>query len=718
LLPILLGLLLFSAFPSIAQRLSPAMQALAAEDYAGYLTAAPAEVAAAMTRPEAVFATILPAAIALEKTKRWDDTSGKQIAGIVAKSPDAARYLQACKLLVQGEAKGLPMLFNGTPPSPYDLSGGARLAREHGFTLAADCLTAVSHDMPGLRVKAWLSVPADQRAQVAGVMVKIVAPVNLRMLADMALDFYIHPPQDLGPIPPAELLAFARKYGNVLQVISFKTAERLLQAGKQGEGLAIAREVAAEDPADPERQRYAADLFATRAQHADAAKLYWDAIANAPAPFRRQARLNYLAHQQWLREHPLPGFATPTELQASADPLMAGDALYTAGQLPQAAAHYLTAANNPDASIPQCLEAWSGLLDTDPAGALPLGTRLLVALSHTPAAARASWLRWAGWEMARAVQNEQLLPPGYLPTHGQRYTVTPLHTAPHWQADVAAWYCQLVEIDPGAVLHFDDEKEATLRLPIAVACALNHRHKEAAEILLRPVACTVPPPTGGWRIDGIPTPDADQPRIEQSPAESELDFGVEALFTVLRRYPPAAHDIAPVAACLAQATAAELRDAKHTGRQVTHRVQLLQLCLRMHAAGQNPPAETDTAPRPQRHADMAAFAVLDTAIRDALAQDAVGTQAALLWQSDFLSALLTMRDPKLVDGYFNLLTLSFDRYIAVTKNADTIAVIAAGLATAMEDNQNPPRPDLKPYAQRLREKYPQQEAVIFGALFQ
>ena len=79
---------------------------------------------------------------------------------------------------------------------------GARLAREHGFPPAADCLTAVSPDLPGLRVKAWLSVPKEGRPIVDKVMEQQVAPINLRMLAEMALDFYIQPPDDLGPIPP------------------------------------------------------------------------------------------------------------------------------------------------------------------------------------------------------------------------------------------------------------------------------------------------------------------------------------------------------------------------------------------------------------------------------------------------------------------------------------------------------------------------------------
>jgi len=154
----LIGLFFYSiALPSLAQRqLSPAQQALVAKDYPAYLAAAPGELDGVMERPQAAFEAMLPAVIALDKTAGWDGETGKGIAALFAASPDAARWWAACKLLVRGDANGLTKLFDGPPPSPYALTTGARLAREHGFTLAADCLTAVSPDKPGLRVKAWL----------------------------------------------------------------------------------------------------------------------------------------------------------------------------------------------------------------------------------------------------------------------------------------------------------------------------------------------------------------------------------------------------------------------------------------------------------------------------------------------------------------------------------------------------------------------------------
>jgi len=160
-LVLLIGLFFCSiAFPSLAQRqLSPAQQAFVTKDYTTYLAAAAGELGGVMERPQAAFEAMLPATIALEKTAEWEGETGKQLTALFAAAPDAARWWAGCKLLIQGDANGLPKLFDGPAPSPYSLTAGARLAREHGFPLVADCLTAVSPDMPGLRVKAWLSVP-------------------------------------------------------------------------------------------------------------------------------------------------------------------------------------------------------------------------------------------------------------------------------------------------------------------------------------------------------------------------------------------------------------------------------------------------------------------------------------------------------------------------------------------------------------------------------
>jgi len=296
-LVVLVGLIWCSiALPSLAQRqLSLALQAFTAKDYPAYMAAAPGELAGVMERPHAAFEAMLPATIALEKTAGWDGETEKQIAALFAASPDAMRWWEVCKLLVQGDTNGLDKLFDGPPPSPYALTAGARLAREHGFALVADCLTAVSPDMPGLRVKAWLSIPQDKRAAVDTVMEQQVAPINLRMLAEAALNFYIDPPKDLGPIPPEELLAFAKKYANGLDVVSFKTAERLVQTRKIDAGLAMAGEVAALAPADLETQRYTARLFWGNQRFDDTARLFWQATENVPAPNTRGARLCYLS---------------------------------------------------------------------------------------------------------------------------------------------------------------------------------------------------------------------------------------------------------------------------------------------------------------------------------------------------------------------------------------------------------------------------------------
>jgi len=138
-----------------------------------------------------------------------------------------------------------------------------------------------------------------------------VTPINLRMLAEAALNFYIDPPKDLGPIPPEELLAFAKKYANGLDVFSFKTTERLVQTRKIDAGLAMAGEVAALAPGDLETQRYAARLYWGNQRFDDTARLFWQATENIPAPNSRGARLSYLDFLNWMGRAKKPVEKTP-----------------------------------------------------------------------------------------------------------------------------------------------------------------------------------------------------------------------------------------------------------------------------------------------------------------------------------------------------------------------------------------------------------------------
>jgi len=703
-------LLIFLILPIFAQRqLSPALQAFVTKDYPTYLAAAPGELAGIEARPQVAFEAMLPAAIALEKTAGWEGESGKQLTPLFAASPDTARWWEACKLLVQGDANGLPRLFGGLAPSPYALTAGARLAREHGYALAADCLTAVSPDMPGLRVKAWLSIPREQRAAVDAVMEKQVAPINLRMLAEAALNFYIEPPNDLGPISPEELLAFAKKYANGLDVVSFQTAERLVQVQKIDAGLAMAGEVAALAPGDLETQRYTARLYWGNQRFNDTARLFWQATENVPAPNSRGARLCYLDFLNWMGRAKKSVEKTPDlpALLNSPDLLIAADARYAAGKLPEATAEYRAAVVNDDLPLDCRLEAWSGLLETDAAAALPIGSRLLDEIIRGDATRRSALARWFAWEAARTLQRDDLLPIGYVRIYSHNFTVAPHAELAEWAPALAVWYEKIVEVDPAALLRYDSQRGGTLRLPIAAANMLAGRPEQAANIMLHKEQYQLTPPPDGWKyFDGSPMSKPFEPHDEVTPREGEFARQWEPLFTVFRQSFLVADQVAPFAAFLARGTAAELQEPDRNENQVNTRVQLLQLCLKMHAAGQDPPASSDNAPRPERKPDLDAFAVLEQAMEDALALDAVAEQSPLLWQTGFLPALLTVRDPKLVDGYFNLLTLSFDRYLAVTEKTDAITSTTAILAKAMEDYQYPPRPDLKPYAQRLREKYP------------
>lgn len=710
-LPLVVVLLVIALLPALAQQqLSPAMQTFAGKDYAGYLTGAAAELAGVEERPLAAFSAILVTAVALEKTQGWGGASGKQVAGLLAKSPDAARYLGAVKLLLQGNTDGLTKLFDGAAPSPDALGRGARILREHGFPLAADCLLAVSPDMPGKRVQAWLSVPKDKRAPVAKVMEALLDIVNMRQLGEMALAMYIKPPPDL-TVDRAELLAFARQYGSPQQVVSLDTIERLIQYGHRDDGLQIAGELAAAKANDPEVQTRVARIFWSNGRLEEAGAMMRASVGKVPSPEARDMRLAYLGFLDWLgrANRTIPNQDTIPALANSPDHLLAGDASYALQQLPQAAKHFLAVAADDKAPLEKRLDAWSGLLDTDPASAMPIGSQLLDrVLALQDPAQRLRLAVWMGWELSRPLQHEVTLPAGSFYAGPQRPPTHPLRDAGNWQPIMAAMLEKIVALEPGICLRADPRRNnCSLRMPLAIAYILAHEDEKAAELLLRRVTYQIPPPPGGWKhYDGTLMPDANEPREEITPREGESTPMLDGLFTGLRRCPAAVDDVAPLAAYLARGTAAELKSGKLNDGQIKFRLQTLQLCISTHAFGQDPPVEQDNAPRPERPADMNAFAVLDAAVRDALAQDAVVKGSLPLWQDAFLPAILTVRDPKLVDGYFNLLTLAFDRYAAVTGKASLVATSANILAKGMDDYKYPPRPDLKPYAQRLREKYP------------
>ena len=81
-------------------------------------------------------------------------------------------------------------------------------------------------------------------------------------------------------------------------------------------------------------------------------------------------------------------------------------------------------------------------------------------------------------------------------------------------------------------------------------------------------------------------------------------------------------------------------------------------------------------------------------MREMLANDAMAKAGTRFWQHGLVSGLLVMRNPKLVEGYFTLLTLSIDRCIAVSGKADSLATNIANLANTIDNANHPPRPDL------------------------
>ncbi len=687
---------------------SPAMTAFAAKDYPAYLAGMQTELAPAAQKPASEFVRLTATTIALEKTAGWDGAAGTQVRDLLATSPDATRFLQGVRALLRDDTGGLTTLYTGTQPSVYVLMGAAKTCQDHGYPLAAHCLTAVSPDMPGKRVRAWLSVPRAKRPAVDAVMVKLVDPVNMRMLAEQAMRFYTNPPADL-TVDKAELLAFAKQYANGLDVNSPLNAQKLAQQGRVDDALALAQADAAAHPDDLARQRRTAKLAWDTGRYAEAMQQYCTLITTAPSPDAREARLDYLRFLQWVADarKSVPNIDTVADLTTYPDPLIAGDACLAAGQPATAAQRFAAVLNRPVQPLGKRLDAWSGLLDTDPATALHIAPGLLREIQTGDPTTRVKWATWMGWELGRALRAEINTPVAEFLPISLHPKGRPLHDAPNWPAATARLLEQVVAVNPGLCLRADSARlGASLRTPLALAYLQAGQPELAADILLRRVEYQIPPPPGGWRqFDGTPIPEgADQPRTLVTPREGETAKTLEPLILAVRQYPPVETQLAAFSAGLVRGVAKELADPALQEGQIAMRLQVLQQCLRLHAAGQDPfPYDRPTTPPP----NLAAYAVVEQAVRSALAPDAVAQQAPrYLWENGLCIVLLVDRDPTLIDGYFGLLTLSLDRYIAVTGKADNAAVSADLMANTLETSRYPSRPDLKPYAQRLRERYP------------
>lgn len=683
------------ASASLAQRQAP-LPVLQNKDYAAYLQQCSTVFPVIVQSPAKGIGYIAALAIALEKTGGWKSPTGEMVRKGVEAAPDALRYLEGMQALLHGDMKGITMFYDGVAPDSRALMQVCAVLREHEFTLAADALSVFTPDLPGKRILYLASIPKDKRAAVETTfLAQVTDPPNRMMLARTAIDMFLRPPAGI-TVDPKEFYTLALKIGKGTSIVSFDTAQQLLQGGKSPEAVQMVTQLAIDQPADELLQLRAARFLRTMGDQAAATTVYQQALITVPEPQRRDVRLDYLEYLQWQKKED-----EITKLQTGKDALLAGDAALVAARYEDAAKQYATTLTSATAPLEKRLAAWIGMLDADPEQALKLGKDLLQELTKSDPKMRSSLVAWTARQLWSAMSREIPPKPGTF-VIGWRTHFRPVHDVKDWEIQAAALATQLLDIDPEACLRPDPRfTPDSFRYPAAMLYALSGDPKNATAILGRTLEYHIPPPTGGWRIfDGTPTPDTDKPRTGTTPTLAESKKLTMLLVEDLSRCPNANERVPALSAVIAENLVDQLATSTKDDEIRAH-LQALAAILKFTVVALDPlprPLRTDLPPPPTRQVDMTRFAPLDALVRKALANDAVAKSGMLLVNEGLRDALLTASNPELLTTLTDLASYTIQRY-ADACHQPRFAVDGRKLLA----NYLSARPvyDMKPYIARL-----------------
>ena len=174
-------------------------------------------------------------------------------------------------------------------------------------------------------------------------------------------------------------------------------------------------------------QKHATDFLRLGFGFTATAWQYQASLRTVPEPYARELRLDYLEYLQLMLTS-TDGEQAKKDFEAARDgqaALLRADALLVEKEYQQATALYRTQLQQAGATLPARLDAWSGLLDSDPATALPAprcstrccASRSRRALSSFPGSAGSSGARWGtnsrrpktarhgGWPIARCAMS-------------------------------------------------------------------------------------------------------------------------------------------------------------------------------------------------------------------------------------------------------------------------------------------------------------------------
>ena len=683
-----------------AQTLPSSIQSLNKNDYQSSITALQTEIKVSIEKNNVTFVQLTTLAIALQKTQGWETEAGKALLTTVAPVADAGKILTGLRKLLREDSSGMLEIFSAKAliPELWQAMAALKLLYAQGFSVAANTLTVFTPVGQGERVMAWLRIPLAQRQTVTELMdARYPYPgVNRHMLMQAALELYKRPPADLD-FPAADILELAISFGKE-DVINASTMAQL--QGVRPEGAQKIRNLLFTATADDYLQQL--NLIDPLWNSAiDVIPLYQKAMTTVPEPWTRHVRLDYLEFLLWKKDT-----ATFTSTQQGTPMLFAADALLLGKEFPKATDKYAAVFTDPGSALPTRVDAWCGLLDSDPARAFAVSEKLLAEVAALPLPTRRVLVMALARQLWHAVERE-LPPASGTFSNGKGRICQPLTDVTGWQQTSAQLLQRLLEIDAESCLRpSKHDIPDTLRLPAATIFALAQQPEKSVDMLYRKFDYKIDPPPGGWRMgDGSPDKEPLKPHDGSTPRAGESEKALAELLATITRNPRVAQCLPPLLNYLPGYLVTSINDCADSNQRLSL-ARSFSAVIKATVTMIDPlpkPLRLDQPAPPIREVDMTRFAPLEKAYRQALFFEAVARMSPIFLREGLLPGMMSASNPKLLEALYTLTTDTLDRYSSLTDDPKStreheLRIILAGL-----DNRRVY--DTKPYANRLREKY-------------
>lgn len=241
-----------------------------------------------------------------------------------------------------------------------------------------------------------------------------------------------------------------------------------------------------------------------------------------------------------------------------------------------------------------------------------------------------------------------------------------MHESDGWESHAASIATSLLAADPVACLRIDSRiTPQSFRYPAAMLYALAGNEEAAVEILTRHIEYEIPAPPGGWRIfDGTPRPDANKPRTRTTPTPKETQHDTMQLLEDLARCPNAAERIPPLSLVIVRTLTEQIHTTENDA-DLRMYMSTLATVLKMTVVAMDPlprVLRTDQPAPPAHEVDMARFTPLCDVVREVLTDDKVAKCGLLLVNDGLRDALLTARNPALLQALTTLSITCIERY--------------------------------------------------------